>query len=242
MNAKISKTVFPAAVLSALALIGGSASVSAGTMEALRAQVPLAGFSAASLARSASGIPAVPAPVRGAAEKKASALPNFARVSDALYRSGQPTRAGMDQLRSSGIKTILKLNDNSPAESQWASDDGVTLVPMLMSTQQSPSYGQIDQALAVINDPSKQPVLVHCKLGHDRTGAVVAAYRVTVQGWSVDQAASEALRFGYSDPHFENIAAYLQGYVAHAQQRAASAGRSRRQANLFVLTSPEGDR
>ena len=56
----------------------------------------------------------------------------------------------------------------------------------------------------------------------------MAAYRVTVQGWSVDQAASEALRFGYSDPHFENITAYLQGYVAHAQQRAASAGQPRR--------------
>lgn len=227
---KISKAAVTV-LLSALVPMGGPASVSAGTMEALRAQGPLAGFSAALLARSgAVAVPLVPAPAPASApaEKKASSLPNFARVSDALYRSGQPTRAGMDQLRSYGVKTILKLNDNSPAESQWASDDGVTLVPMLMSTQQSPSYDQMDQALAVINDPSKQPVLVHCKLGHDRTGAVVAAYRVTVQGWSVDKAAAEALQFGYSDPHFQNITTYLQGYVAHAQQRAAAAGQVRR--------------
>lgn len=230
MCVKISKAVFPAAVLSALALMAGPASVSAGTIEALRARAPLTGFSAVLLANSgAAAAPAIaaPVPVETAAEKKASALPNFAKVSDALYRSGQPTQAGMDQIRSSGIKTILKFNDNSPAESQWASDDGIEFVPMLMGTQQSPSYDQIDQALAVINDPSKQPVLVHCKLGHDRTGAVVAAYRVKVQGWSVDKAAAEALKFGYSDPHFQNITTYLQGYVAHEQQRAA-AGQARR--------------
>ncbi len=231
MIARTLKLIFSAAAISAWAFMAGPARASACTMETLRAGAVLDGFSAASMGPAgASAVPGVRAPVPAgdAAARKASPLPNFAKVSDALYRSGQPTQAGMDQLKSYGIKTILKLNDNNPAESQWASDDGIGFAPMLMGTQQSPSYDQIDQALAVINDPSKQPVLVHCKLGHDRTGAVVAAYRVTVQGWSVDQAASEALQFGYSDPHFENITAYLQGYVAHAQQRAASAGQPRR--------------
>jgi len=42
-----------------------------------------------------------------------------------------------------------------------------------------------------------RPVLVHCQHGEDRTGLVIAAYRVRVCGWSKEQAWSEALKFGY---------------------------------------------
>jgi tyrosine-protein phosphatase SIW14 len=41
------------------------------------------------------------------------------------------------------------------------------------------------------------PTLVHCQWGRDRTGLVVAAYRVRVCGWSKDRAWAEALQYGY---------------------------------------------
>lgn len=225
MNDRISKTLFAGVILAAAAFLFQPARVSAGSMEGLRAQNPLAGFD---LKTAALDIPAAAAPVPDAAYKAAaSALPNFAKVSDALYRSGQPTYAGMAQIEAAGIKSILKLNDNTPSESNWAQQDGIGFNYMLMPTKQSPSYDQIDQALAFINDPANQPVLVHCHLGHDRTGAVVAAYRVTVQGWSVDKAAAEATQMGYSDPYFQEISTYLQGYVQHLQQRSVDSTATR---------------
>ena len=36
-------------------------------------------------------------------------VPNLHRVSDALYRSAQPTAAGMRHLRKMGVKTIVSL-------------------------------------------------------------------------------------------------------------------------------------
>jgi protein tyrosine/serine phosphatase len=156
-----------------------------------------------------------------AAEKAAQPLPGFAKVSEALYRSGQPTKAGVAQLKSAGVKTILKLNSDDPSESDWAAAGGLRLQTLLMSNKQSPTYEQIDEALAIINDPASQPVLVHCHLGHDRTGAVVGAYRVAVQGMSVERAASEAKTFGYSSPDFEDISTYLKGYLEHVSSKRA---------------------
>jgi protein tyrosine/serine phosphatase len=38
---------------------------------------------------------------------------------------------------------------------------------------------------------------VHCEHGQDRTGLVVAAYRVLHDGWTTDAARAEALSYGY---------------------------------------------
>jgi protein tyrosine/serine phosphatase len=173
-------------------------------------------FAPGTILPEAAAAPAVGLTVsKGSSGSSAQALPDFAQVTPNLYRSGQPTQAGVAKIKSLGIKTILKLNDDDPQEADWAASDGVTLEPMLLSNEGSPTYDQIDAALAFINDAANQPVLVHCHLGHDRTGAVIGAYRVAVQGWSVAQAASEAISMGYSDPKFQNITTYLQGYLAH---------------------------
>ncbi|MCX5789731.1 MAG: dual specificity protein phosphatase family protein, partial [Elusimicrobia bacterium] len=144
-----------------------------------------------------------------------AALPDFAQVSPGVYRSGQPTQQGIAQLAAKGIKTVLKLNNDAPAESNWASAAGIDLVARLMSNQAAPTFAQVDDALAVVNDAARQPVLVHCHLGHDRTGVVIAAYRVTVQNWSISQAVTEAKSLGFSNPKFGDLATWLNGYVAH---------------------------
>ena len=185
----------------------------------------IAGKAAAILGEFAPGtvLPEAAAPVASVAAAKAPAaqpIPNFAQVTPNLYRSGQPTQAGVAKIQSQGIKTILKLNADDPAESDWAASDGLGLETVLMSNKVSPTFAQVDAALAIIQDPSQQPVLVHCHLGKDRTGAVIGAYRVVVQGMSVDQAAAEAKSFGYSNPSFQDITTYLQGYLAHARQQA----------------------
>jgi len=206
-------------------LLCGIASVSAGPYENLRAINPLAGLNLAAIQqRGTLDIPAASLPARvleaGVSLDAAAPLPNFSQVSPTLFRSGQPTQAGMATIKSSGVKTILKLNSDSPAETGWAASAGLKFQAMPLGTQHSPTYEEVDAALAFIKDPANQPVLVHCKLGHDRTGAVVGAYRVSVQGWTVDKAAAEALSLGYSDPHFQNITTYLQGYLAHVQGQA----------------------
>ena len=61
-----------------------------------------------------------------------------------------------------------------------------------------PDFTQVDEALALINDPANQPVFVHCKHGEDRTGTVIACYRMTHDNWDDEQAITEAKKFGMS--------------------------------------------
>jgi protein tyrosine/serine phosphatase len=52
-------------------------------------------------------------------------------------------------------------------------------------------------------NPDNQPVYIHCQLGQDRTGVVIAAYRMRVDGWSLSEAEAEMQSFGFNDLWFK---------------------------------------
>ena len=55
--------------------------------------------------------------------------------------------------------------------------------------------------LKTVTDENVQPVFVHCKHGADRTGTMVAIYRIVVEGWSKEDAIKEMRQggFGYHE-------------------------------------------
>ena len=61
----------------------------------------------------------------------------------------------------------------------------------------APKESEVAETLAYINDPSLQPVYVHCRLGKDRTGMIIALYRVLYQQWDACTAWKEWASFGY---------------------------------------------
>jgi len=54
-------------------------------------------------------------------------------------------------------------------------------------------------ALSAMTDPANQPVFVHCSRGTDRTGVVMAVYRMEVDGWSEAEAEAEMEAFGFHE-------------------------------------------
>lgn len=126
-------------------------------------------------------------------------LPNFHRVNATLYRGGQPKEGGLKQLASLGIKTVLNLRDadeRASLEEGQARAAGLRYFNIPLDGLGRPSDEKIERALAIINAPENQPVFVHCKRGSDRTGTVIACYRISHDGWSSEQAKEEAKRFG----------------------------------------------
>ena len=61
-----------------------------------------------------------------------------------------------------------------------------------------PTEAQISKILALLEDNTTRPVFVHCKRGADRTGAVIAAYRIDHDHWDNVRALREAMSHGMS--------------------------------------------
>ncbi|KAF0119197.1 MAG: Protein tyrosine/serine phosphatase, partial [bacterium] len=60
-----------------------------------------------------------------------------------------------------------------------------------------PKEEQIDRVLALIRDQNNWPIYIHCEHGVNRTGLIIATYRVKVEGWTPQQAYNEMVRLGF---------------------------------------------
>lgn len=144
-------------------------------------------------------------------------LPNLHRVSATLYRSAQPTSEGFVFLAAkkslSGddlpIKTVVSLrafNDDAPV----APEASALQLEQIRFKTWHPEDEDVVKFLRIATTPSMQPVLVHCQHGADRTGTMVAIYRIAYQGWSKAQAKEEMVKggFGYH-PIWKNLLRYI---------------------------------
>jgi protein tyrosine/serine phosphatase len=62
----------------------------------------------------------------------------------------------------------------------------------------SETEAEITKILALLEDSTAGAVFVHCNRGSDRTGAVIAAYRIDHDHWNNLRALKEAMSFGMS--------------------------------------------
>ncbi|MBI3343774.1 MAG: dual specificity protein phosphatase family protein [Gammaproteobacteria bacterium] len=137
---------------------------------------------------------------------EAPSIPNFHQVNRNLFRGGRPRAEGVQQLAQMGVRTIVNLErglfEKEPSEvkkeREWAQRAGMKFIHVPLHPFIAPSRQQIEQVLALITDPANQPVFVHCDRGSDRTGVVIAAYRIRVEGWSVQRAYEEMMRYGHN--------------------------------------------
>ena len=128
-------------------------------------------------------------------------LPNFYKVSERLYRGGQPGTGGVKKLADIGIKTIINLrgtDEMTRAEEAEAKAAGLVYFNIPMPGLSRPTHEQISRVMKIVGDQESGPVFIHCKRGSDRTGTVVAVYRISHDGWTADKALTEAKRFGLS--------------------------------------------
>lgn len=133
---------------------------------------------------------------RTASRKKPAheGLPNFERVDEHLFRGGQPSRAGLANLKKMGVRTIVDLRERGgpSMEAKHARALGLRYYRIRMGHLIAPGRAAIDRALEIFADPQNRPVYVHCRRGCDRTGTVVACYRIASAHWTAEEAIAEA--------------------------------------------------
>jgi tyrosine-protein phosphatase SIW14 len=126
-------------------------------------------------------------------------LSNFGKVNDGLYRGAQPDKEEFAKLAKMGIKTVVNLRlEKDPKEKLIVEAAGMKYVSVPMANFGAPSEEQLARVMAVLDDPTAAPVFVHCRRGADRTGTVIAAYRISHDHWTNEKALDEARSYGMS--------------------------------------------
>jgi tyrosine-protein phosphatase SIW14 len=129
----------------------------------------------------------------------ARGIPNFGEVTPTLYRGGQPSREGFETLDQMGIAVIVDTGRSMRDEA---------LVKNLSMTYCSlpwycpfPKDKVFERFIEIIRENPGKKIFVHCRLGDDRTGMMIAAYRMAVEHWTATEAMEEMHEFGYGGIH-----------------------------------------
>lgn len=155
---------------------------------------------------------------------------NCFQVTTNLFRGAQPTAEGMTNLKALGIKTVINLRTFHSDKDEVA---GTGLKNVRFETK--PWHGEEEDVvgfLKVVADTNNLPALVHCQRGADRTGLMCAMYRITVCGWTKEQALAEMKDggFGFS-PTWKNLVTFVEkANIEDIKHRAGLSGKQKSEA------------
>jgi protein tyrosine/serine phosphatase len=147
-------------------------------------------------------------------------VPNLHRVTTLLYRSAQPSAEGLRAAEKLGIKTIISLrafhSDKDELESTKLRTERIYFNTWY------PEEEDVVKFLKLVSNTNNGPFLVHCQHGADRTGTMIAIYRMTVQGWKKDAAIKEMREGGFNyHEMWKNLVKYLNAVDVNALRKKA---------------------
>lgn len=124
-------------------------------------------------------------------------LGNFGVVDGRLYRGDQPKGDEYRQLKALGVKTIVDLRLDARKDSrEMAEAAGLIYVNIPIDDTKQPTDRDVAAFMKTVEE-TDGPLYVHCAGGRHRTGSMIAVYRMTQNGWNVDQAYQEMLNYDF---------------------------------------------
>jgi len=161
-------------------------------------------------------------------------LGNLFQVSPELYRSKQPSPKALQNILagkpfvegSAPVRTIVELLATRDVDGEVLRDSSGVRHEWLKFNPFHPVDADVLKFLQIVTTKDQQPVLVHCAQGADRTGMMVAIYRIVVQGWSKDDALKEMVDGGYGfHGVFQDLVRYVRNLDVDAlKAKMAQAG------------------
>lgn len=127
-------------------------------------------------------------------------IDSFRKVDEYVYRGGKLDESDFDILKENSIRTIISLRGNddlTATEKTIAENKGIRFINIPLSVLREPNPEEVELFLESVLKKENQPVYVHCTSGRDRTGAMIALYRVVVYGWGPKEAYEEAKSLGF---------------------------------------------
>lgn len=139
-----------------------------------------------------------------------------------IYRSAQLSSSLVKRtLVKYNIGVIVSLSGDSSddvdtnAEKQVAAKLGIERLVFPLSGNGTGDINNYAKAIAAICEAQKKrkPVLVHCAAGAQRTGGVIAAYRLLVEKKDVSFVLPEMIRYGWNPKRNTYLLPYLNSHM-----------------------------
>jgi protein tyrosine phosphatase len=153
-----------------------------------------------------------------------------------LWRGGKPDAAGAQALVNLGVKTVVNLellhDDRDAFRNAKPSSSHPSNIAYFRIRDWEPNVviatGTLDEHVAefiAITQSQLGPVYVHCRSGQNRTGVMVAAYRVLVENAPIETAITEMEQ--YQGVWFKQDAAYIRTLLSERRAAIVSLAKQR---------------
>jgi tyrosine-protein phosphatase SIW14 len=137
---------------------------------------------------------------------------NFARVTPKLYRGAQPSNSGFKELTKMGIDIVVDVRlTGKGKEGREVGKLGMQFVAIPWHCD-FPRDSVFARFLTLLRENPDKKVFVHCRYGDDRTGMMIATYRMAIEGWTPQQAMQEMEKFGFHRFLCPSLPAYVRAF------------------------------
>jgi protein tyrosine/serine phosphatase len=117
-----------------------------------------------------------------------------------LFRGAQPSSQGFEALAKMGVNIVVDLRGTREDERERVTKLGMEYMSIPWHCP-FPRDDVFARFLALLRQNPGKKVFVHCRLGDDRAGMTIAAYRMAEQGWTAEEAMKEMQAYGFSLSH-----------------------------------------
>ena len=174
-------------------------------------------FLSLGLAQAQCAAPVTHAQSAFSAPQRLKGVPDFVEVTPHFYRGGQPNRTGFENLQELGVTMVIDLRGNRASERKEVNRLGMEYgaIPWHCPFPHDATFAKF---LTLMRANSSRKIFVHCRLGDDRVGMMVAAYRMAEQGWTAEQAMQEMKASGFTWSHHiicPGLASYERHFPEH---------------------------
>lgn len=161
--------------------------------------------------------PQNPGPLRS--KRAGLTMKRFFELSPSLYRGAVPSARDLPILAECGIRCIVDFQVRpNPGERESAERLGIRYlhVPWTAHLHRALSFHYVHTVsirfLDILAERTNLPVYVHCYHGRERTGTMIAVYRMAIENWSYEKARDEMLGFGVNKWLHFNLFMYLKRF------------------------------
>lgn len=166
---------------------------------------------------------------------------NFNEIEPGFFRSGRLPEESYPELKKLGIKTVVNLIDKEKEccdELAGLKEYGIQTIRIPWNGFDRPKDEDVQKFIEVAKNPQNRPLLVHCKRGAERTGVMIACWRIAEKGWTFEQAHEEMKQMKFRWFWYGHLSDYVYEFAkryGQAGEKSNNIWRDAKNQTLYFL-------